>query len=237
MRAMLAEIAKSASDLRSHPFFSSLRPEPDLKRMLAFAPAGTFWVMTFQDIIVMNAELTVDPTIRALVERHRDEDTGHERWFLADLERIFGEQPSSVLALFSHETRRVRTVSFGLAAEVFNIRHDVLRLVFLEVLEAAAGVYFAGISQALRLAGHADKLKYFAGEHLQAEASHELHGVASDPIQAIVLSPQERDEARQLSQRMFGRFTELGSALLESFDPPRSNAPAQPQGEPATNAQ
>lgn len=232
---MLAEIANSASDLRSHPFFSRLRPEPDLRRMLAFAPAGTFWVMTFQDIIVMNAELTVDPAIRALVERHRDEDTGHERWFLADLERVFGERPNDVLTLFSSETRRVRMVSFGLAAEVFHIRHDVLRLVFLEVLEAAAGVYFAGISQALRLAGHADKLRYFAGDHLQAEASHELHGVASDPIQAIVLSPQERADARQLSQRMFGRFAELGSALLESFDPPPDDAAAQSRREPTAN--
>ena len=190
--------------------------------MLAFAPAGTFWVMTFQDIIVMNAELTVDPMIRSLVERHRDEDTGHEHWFLADLERVFGTQPTSVLTLFSSETRPVRAVSFGLAAEVFNIQDDVLRLVFLEVLEAAAGVYFAGISRALSLAGHADKLRYFAGDHLQAEASHELHGAASTPIEAIILSPGQRKAAKDLSDRMFGRFADLGNALLESFARPPS---------------
>ena len=236
MRQTLVEIADSAKRLRTHPFFLRLQPNPDLRTMLAFAPSGTFWVMTIQDIIVMNAELTGDPVIRRLVERHRDEDAGHEQWFLADVERIFGSEPTSIRWLFSGENRQVRTVSFALSAEVFQIRDDVLRLVFLEVLEAAAGVYFGAISGALSVAGHAGQLKYFAGKHLQSEADHEMHGAAGTAIQAIVLSPEQRALARQLSDRMFARFFQLGDAFLARFDglPPAN--PSQPgqSGQPAS---
>jgi hypothetical protein len=224
MRQTLAEIADAAERLRSHPFFSRLRPDADLRKMLAFAPSGTFWVMSFQDIIFMNAELTRDPVVRSLVERHRQEDTGHEQWFLADIASVFGAAPTRIDWLFSERNRRVRTVAYALAGEVFHIQDDVLRLVLLEVLESAAGVYFAAISAALTAAGHAGSLKYFAGEHLSAEADHQMHGESNDQIETMSLSAAQRTAAKLLIDRMFGRFAQLGDALLECFDEPPNDA-------------
>ena len=224
MRQTLAEIADAADKLRSHPFFTRLRPDADLRKMLAFAPSGTFWVMSFQDIIFMNAELTTDPVVRSLVERHRQEDTGHEQWFLADIARVFGAAPTRIDWLFSERNRRVRTVSYALAGEVFHIHDDVLRLVLLEVLEAAAGVYFSAISVALTAAGHAGSLKYFAGEHLTAEADHQMHGESNEQIETMTLSAAQRAESKELIDRMFGRFAQLGDALLEYFDEPTNGS-------------
>jgi hypothetical protein len=237
MRQTLAEIAQAAERLRSHPFFSRLRPDADLRKMLAFAPSGTFWVMSFQDIIFMNAELTTDPVIRSLVERHRQEDTGHEHWFLADIASVFGAAPTRIDWLFSEQNRQVRTVAYALASEVFHIQDDVLRLVLLEVLEAAAGVYFAAISSALTAAGHAGSLKYFAGEHLTAEADHEMHGESNNQIETMSLSVVQRGQAKLLIDRMFARFFQLGDALLECFDEARAGAPSSFGDSSPTKAQ
>jgi hypothetical protein len=219
MKQMLAYIAERAQLLQANVFFSRLRPDPDLRKVLAFAPYGTFWVMTFQDIIALNAGLAKEPKIKALVAQHLAEDTGHEQWFLEDLERVFGREPVSIRWLFAAPNRRVRAVSFALAAEVFGVAHDVLRLVLIEVLEAAAGVYFERISAVVRASDNEDRLKYFAGVHLAAEASHELHQTSgSSEVESWVIPAELRPVAEQLATRMFAAFSELGDALCEAMD-------------------
>ena len=95
-------------------------------------------------------------------------------------------------------------------------------------------MYFGAISGALSAAGHAGQMKYFAGEHLQSEADHEMHGAAGMAIEAIVLSPEQRALATQLSDRMFARFFQLGDAFQERFDwPPPANPGKTQSGQPA----
>lgn len=219
MKLAREQISGKSDHLATHPFFARLTPENDLRRALRFGPPATFWVMSFQDVIRLNAERTEDPAIRRLVEQHLKEDTGHEQWFLDDLKAAFGEEPGSIRWLFSEENLRVREVAYSLMAEVFRARDDRLRLLLLEVLEAGAAIYFGFLSRFLAASGHAGKVKYFAGVHLEAEAGHEMHGEEQkDRLDAIALPPELRDEADALIDRMYAAFWLLGDALLEQIE-------------------
>src|SRR4029079_17595303 len=85
MKWVEAYVAKRQEEFRGHAFFAEERLSSDLRGGLSFAPDLTFWVMTFQDILRLNASLTRDPQIRRIVRHHRAEDAGHDRWFLDDL--------------------------------------------------------------------------------------------------------------------------------------------------------
>jgi hypothetical protein len=217
MRATLAYVDAWSRRLEGHRFFQSLqRTEPDLRRAVAFAPAGTFWVMTFQDILRLNVELARDATVRRMLAQHLAEDSGHQEWFLEDLRTAFGYEPSSVRWLFSEGNRKVRELSFGLASEVFRIGDDRLRLVMVEVLEAAAGIFFGNISRFLRRSGHASKLKYLAGVHIDAEEGHEMHGDAQRAeLEAMALPPELSAVAMLMVTRMFEAFVRLADAFAE----------------------
>lgn len=216
MKTSKQMIAVQIEALAQHEFFTRLMPSPDLKKMMSFAPAATFWVMSFQDILHFNADRTTDPAIKKIVAGHLVEDAGHEEWFLKDLADVFGSA-SSAKDTFSVEYRAVRQVTFALASELYFVSDDRLRLVYLEVLEAAAGLTFQRISAALVAGGHKGKLRYFGGEHLTAEASHEMHKDGDhghEPaMDAFELPPELRAESTQMIERMFVQFAKLYDAV------------------------
>jgi hypothetical protein len=215
MKTAMQLIQQGCDDLVKHPFFARLKPRSDMKAMMSFAPAATFWVMSFQDILRFNADMTKDASIKRIVGAHLVEDSGHEEWFLQDLADVFGSISLSAKGTFAAEHRDVRQVAFALASEVYRINDDRLRLVYLEVLEGAAKIYFNRISAALVAAGHKGKLRYFGGEHLNAEASHEMHqDDHHHEVESIELPPALRDEANAMIQRMFAQFHRLGDALV-----------------------
>lgn len=216
MRQIAARIEDWTKRLEEHPFFRSLQPEPDLRHAMDFARSGVFWVFAFQDIIRLNSELARDPAIRQILQQHQTEDAGHEEWFLQDLEMIFGEAPTNIRWLFSDATFRIRAGSFALAGEVFRVTDDALRVILVEVLESAAGFFFGRVSQFLAESGHAAKLKYFAGVHLDAEAAHEIHDQVDGPaLQSMVIPPHLRDDAEELVDRMYAAFWQLADAMFE----------------------
>jgi hypothetical protein len=214
MQQALAYIERWTTRMESHPFFAALKPEPDLKRAMAFAQPAAFWVFTFQDILRLNAELACDPAIQALLRQHQSEDAGHEEWFLEDLERIFGSAPTHVRWLFSSENYGIRASSFALAGEVFRVSDDRLRLVLVEALERAAGFFFGRAARYLAESGHTTKLKYFGGMHITAEAGHEIHDQEARDLLSIVLPPELQGDAEALVDRMFKAFTQLADQML-----------------------
>jgi hypothetical protein len=214
MNTAKEHIARRVARFAEHPFFTQMKPSADLKEMMAFAPAATFWVMSFQDILRFNHERTTDPALKRAIATHLAEDSGHEDWFLSDLADVFGPVSLSAKGTFSPEHREVRQVAFALASELYFVSDDRLRLVYLEVLEAAAGLTFNRISAALVAGGHKGKLRYFGGEHLNAEASHEMHDEAhGHAFDDMVLPDGLREEAGRMIDRMFDQFDRLNDAL------------------------
>lgn len=216
MQYIKAHIESRARMLEQHGFFATFaQPEPDLERAMAFAPMGMFWVLAFQDIIRINVERAHEPFVRALLQQHQAEDSGHEDWFFEDVEGVYGKQEFGARWLFSPANREVREVSYALASEVYMVTDDRLRLVLVEALEAAANVYFAHFSRFLVASGHAGRLKYFAGVHLQEESAHQMHeNDVAVRIAGIVLSEEGRITARAMVDRMFDAFGRLADSLL-----------------------
>ena len=53
MKAVLQHISDRQARFAEHPFFEQLREERPLEQALAFAPRLAFWVMSFQDVLLL----------------------------------------------------------------------------------------------------------------------------------------------------------------------------------------
>lgn len=217
MKNALTYIESHKQKLLKHAFIASLRtPEPDLRRAMSFAPFGMFWVLSFQDIIKINAKMSQDPTIREFIESHVKEDTGHQEWFFEDIKNSLGAEDLDIRWLFSAQNLPTREISFALASEVYHMGHEPLRLVLIESLEAAASVYLGSISQFFIESGHGQRLKYFAPSHLDVESEHEIFSdEAALRIRSIQLAPEASEQAEAMVDRIFAAFHRFGDFLLE----------------------
>lgn len=210
----------SAGQFARHPFFALLRPAAELRHALAFARGLGFWVYVFQDVIRLNADQAREPRLRALLARHAAEDRGHELWFHADMLEIFGA-PLALDELFAPEFADARAGALAIAAEVFRLTDDRLRIVLVDALEAAASVGFARFAAHVRDSGFAGRLKYFDGGHLAVEADHELHSEhGHSELAAIEFTPAERLEAAALVDRVFAAFAQIFTALARTMPAP-----------------
>lgn len=213
MRTVYEHIDAQSRRLGAHPFFTELRPQPDLRRALAFAPILAPWVMGFQDVIRVNATLARDPSIKHKLQRHVVEDQGHELWFLEDLRLLFGSGMCDVAWLFGNETAVTREATLAIAAEVFHMRDDRLRLAFVEALEAGARTFIERVNRHVRESGDAGQLKYFGGAHEQAEAKHEtLDDGAEQRSHALDLPDGVRSDALAMVDRIFAEFSRIAEA-------------------------
>lgn len=214
MHHVRIHLQRSAERFAAHPFFAGLRPAAELRHALAFARGLSFWVYVFQDVVRLNAALAREPRLQALLVRHAEEDRGHEQWFHADLLEIFGA-PIAIDELFAPEFADARAGALAIAAEVFRLTDDRLRVVLVDALEAAASVGFTRFAAHVRASGFADRLKYFDGRHLAVEADHELHAEhVGRELDAIVLEPAAHAEAVALIDRVFAAFAQIFSALM-----------------------
>jgi hypothetical protein len=55
MKVVLEYIARRQEVFANHPFFEDLKQDRPVEQILAFAPRLAFWVMTFQDVLRLNA--------------------------------------------------------------------------------------------------------------------------------------------------------------------------------------
>lgn len=210
MRIVRDHIKAQRQRLSQHAFFAELRPGSDLRQTLAFAPIITPWVMTFQDIIRMNAAMARDPAIKCELEQHTAEDQGHEQWFLEDMEILFGRAWRDVAWLFGSETTVVREATLAIASEVFRARDDHSRLILVEVLEATASLCFERIHEVVRASDYASRLKYFGRAHEQAERQHKMmNDVAAPHADEPHLPDAARTEALALVDRFFEAFARI----------------------------
>ncbi|WP_434427850.1 hypothetical protein [Nannocystis pusilla] len=221
MQHVRSHLKHRADQFARHPFFALLRPTSELRHALAFARGLSFWVYVFQDVIRLNADLARERRLRALLARHCEEDRGHEQWFHADLLEIFGA-PVALDELFAPEFADARAGALAIAAEVFRLSDDRLRVVLVDALEAAASVGFTRFAAHVRASGFVGRLQYFDGRHLAVEDDHELHDERVErELDAIRFDEAERAEAVALIDRVFAAFAQIFTALMPSMVAPR----------------
>jgi hypothetical protein len=218
MKLVELHIARRQAEFARHPFFAQLGENPAPSDMRAFAPDLTFWVMTFQDILRLNARLTGDADLRRIVRHHWAEDAGHDRWFLDDLAVLKVPEPD-VTWLFSKRHRPTRDAAYALVSEVFRVSDDRLRVVLIQTLESAGHIFFERISSKVTDNEELAHLKYFSLSHLEVERSHEVfERQMAEKISSTQLPPALRAEALDLVDRCYSAFTSMFGALSASAE-------------------
>ncbi|HEY0095942.1 MAG TPA: hypothetical protein VGB96_16555, partial [Archangium sp.] len=210
-----------------HPFFAELRPDRPLEQVLAFAPRLAFWVMSFQDVLRLNAQRVQDAELSRLMHRHQAEERGHDEWFFEDIALLVG-RPLTLTDVWSRTYESTRDASHTLIAEVLRPLDDRLRVVLVLTLEATSHVFFTRAARLVRAAGSPSrvKLKYFSDHHMAAEEQHEVFEEQLEAyLRAIELTPALREEGRALVDRVFAAFDAMFDGMRARVESSTVRAP------------
>lgn len=195
---------------------------------LLFIPSMTFFVLGFRDILnfikIENPQTTLD----FLINNHCDEDMDHWRWFLSDLEQLgfslnsWGDNINHVFqSVWADENFRTRAMIYETIALIRSKNSPELSLVMIEVLEAAFGIFINSINPLIKESNLYHELTYFGKHHQDQEESHSAGSWTGDSkpdeiIENIQLSPQQREEAKEIVTNFFNRFHGLFDCWYEA---------------------
>lgn len=204
MKTIQEYIKNKQVEFADCPLFNHIRKRLPLQQTMGFAPYLTFWVMTFQDILRLNETLTENPKLREFAHHHREEDSGHERWFLEDLEVMFDTEKLTIEWLYGPSCSAIRDCSYTIIAELLKAESDQQRTVLLLALESTSQVFSKEITSYIYDMGYAEKLNYFSKTHFDAENEHAMYEEESEQqLHAIKLTPQEREKAFALIDQVY----------------------------------
>lgn len=219
MKTIQEYIATKQEKFAQCPLFNHIRKRLPLEQTMGFAPYITFWVMTFQDALRLNAMLTKDPQLREFAHHHRQEDSGHEGWFLEDLGVIFNTEKLTIEWLYGPGCAAMRDSSYTIMAELIKAESDQLRTAVLLTLESTSQVFSKEITSYIYDMGYAEKLKYFSKTHFDAENEHAMYEEEGEQLlHAIKLTPQEREKSLALVDYIYAIFHSIANACLKHIE-------------------
>ncbi|WP_342376761.1 hypothetical protein NVS55_36075 [Myxococcus stipitatus] len=214
MKAVLQHIEAREKRFAAHPFFLELRQDRPLDQVMAFAPRLTFWVMSFQDVLRLNAHFIQDPHLKALATRHHAEESGHDQWFEDDISALTGGS-LSIGALYGKAHAKTREAAYTIISEVYRPVDDRVRIVLLWALESTSHVFFGRTATLCASQGADERLKYFSDHHMRAEAQHAMfeQELAAE-LEAMELEPHVREDALAMVDRCFSAFENLLTGMI-----------------------
>lgn len=215
------KVSTKRAKLWDHGFAQCMRnTDLQAEARLSPVPHMTFFIMGFKDILFdLQQEGTTDP-IQLAVNEHCQEDNGHWKWFLNDLERI--KTPGNYLdkgnwmvfaEMWSDENWYIRdtvyqTIHLGRKA---NTPH--LRLLMLEVIEAVFSVYAESINVVVKQMGNWENYEFFGRVHYEAENDHScgswLDGGKDHLESEEGMTPEERQMAIEIIDGLFMSFEKM----------------------------
>ncbi len=153
-----------------------------IEERMSFIPSMLFFVMGFKDILeTLEVPNTKDPVQRK-VNVHCREDEGHWRWFLSDLKRLdiqdsYLHEPDyrTYELMWNNRHKAVREMIY----HTIHISKQVadspgIKLVIVEVLEAAFAAFLSNMHQLIKEAELFDTLEYFGQTHQDTEDAHSI---------------------------------------------------------------
>jgi hypothetical protein len=216
MKTIQEYIKTKQGEFAQGPLFNHIRKRLPLQQTMGFAPYGAFWVMTFQDILRLNEILTKDPKLHEFAHHHRQEDSGHERWFLEDLEVMFDTEKLTIGWLYGPSCSAIRDGSYTIMAELIKAESDQQRIVLLLTLESTSQVFSKEITSYIYHMGYAEKLKYFSKTHFNAENEHAMYEEEGEQqLHAIKFTPQEREKAIALVDYIYAISYKIANEVLK----------------------
>jgi hypothetical protein len=214
MKQLREYIANRGHDFAERPLFAYLRDTTvDARRRLAFAPFLAHFVMSFADLyrffLVQN-----EPRDRyqELINVHLSEDSGHWKWFLADLATM-GLDPTLTFSgalrfLWSDATIKTRSLTYEICRLSAGMS-SLQTLALVNCVEVAGRVALG----AAAVAGHdletqlGRKLVYFGSHHIDTEANHALEQpTVHRLIDEVILDDVERAKVRAIVGQSFEHF-------------------------------
>jgi hypothetical protein len=213
MRTLKKVIAAFQLELKGHPLFTLIEASSAKEPLAAMARALAWWPMVFQDVLRLNLSRLSDTALGKFAEYHMDEDAGHDRWYLEDLQ-AFGVAVPVFDELFGSPFRPVRDVCYTLIAEVLREQSPAQRVALLLAMEPTGHVFFERVSAAVDRVCPDLPLRYFARSHLHVETGHDLftESTAAD-LDQVVLTDEERARSEEAIERIYAAFGDLFSHL------------------------
>lgn len=198
----------------------------DTEARIAYVPDMLFFIMGFKDILHgLKVEDTTDE-LQLEVNEHCDEDNGHWKWFLYDIDRIklrnnYLEQSNYRMfsELWSDENFIIRdmvyqTIHYGKATD-----SPAIKMIILEVIEAVFSVFVESMLVLVHQLGKWEDYKFFGRIHYEAENGHAsgswLDGGKTELKSEKHLSPAEKQYAHAVVNGMFGKFEEMFARWYE----------------------
>jgi hypothetical protein len=225
MKAVLQHIAVCEARFASHPFFSDLKMDRPIEQVMAFAPRLTFWVMTFQDVLRLNAHFIQDAHLKALATRHHSEESGHDQWFEEDIAALTGGS-LSIGTMYGKAHVKTRDAAYAIISEVYRQVDDRLRIVLLWALESTSHVFFGRTAVISAAQGADDRLKYFSDHHMKAEAQHAMfEEELAEELGSMELSPALRADALAMVERIYRAFDLMFDGLRIHLERERAEEP------------
>lgn len=205
------------------PLFSFMRDQRvSPEKRLIFAPCMSHFIMTFSDLnkYVLRDENT-DNFVQEIVNQYTFEDDNHWPWFLADINQLglneTNQFTNTLAFIWSEETKLTRQISYIVAGYALKADPEI-KLVIIEVLEAAADEFFSTSREiVLKLSERTNKeYLYFGDLHLCEEVGHTMSSEESQKkISEINLTPSQKEYAIEVVNSIFDIFTKWTDELLE----------------------
>ena len=220
MNDILKDIEARQAQFATLPFFKFLEQGSRIEDADTFVSGLAFFILAFQDMLRINEARTTDPVLLPIAQLHRQEDLGHDIWFLHDIQQLDADCGAALL--FGEKSVQTRDTTYAIASEIYRASDDRIRLVIPLVLEAAGHVFFGRAYQFFNRAGYTEHLKYFSKEHFQAELDHEMFDQEiNQRLQAVQLTDELKQEASGVVDRIFTELIAMVSAVHDQIEQTR----------------
>jgi hypothetical protein len=221
MKQVLASIEAQAATFAELTYFRLLERPGARSDVEIMARGLTFFVMSFQDMLRLNARLISDPTLKKLALGQRKDDAGHDLWFLNDVQKLNLEP--DMRWLFSKRHQQTRDTSYEIISQILSAPSDAARLTVGLALEATGGVYFSRVYKFFSDFGLNDGFQFFSRHHWDAEQSHDVfESGVHEQLLALELTSSARAQALAAAASTFGAVArmceDLSSKMLEARD-------------------
>jgi len=216
MRMFKNAIQLHQTEISNHALFELIESSRSAETIARVARAISWWPMVFQDVLRLNLDRVEGSDIAHAARCHRDEDAGHDQWFLEDL-RIFDVEAPGLEELFGPQFQPIRDACYSLLAEVHGAQSAAQRIALLLTLESTGHIFFEKVADAVDRVCPQLPLRYFGRFHLTVEKDHDLFADSTkQALDEIVLPETDRVECQEMLTRVYGVFGDMFSYLAES---------------------
>jgi hypothetical protein len=198
--------------LSRHAFIQRLEGAASYSEFVSILPRLGFFVLAFQDMLRLSRAGCTDPELLVHVQGLERGDRGHDEWYLEDV----GSLGINLDArnLFSAEYQVTRETTYELMSMVLHAPDDYCRLTLLLSLEETAHEFFERVSKYAKRAGVTAALRFFGGEHLIAEESHEVFEEGAQKLlKEMVIPVAARGAVKGTVEHTFHAMTRLADDL------------------------